>query len=298
MIITMDEKQTQLSNARQNNLAEFTVMTSAHGSVLGFDKPLAEIVPKNLIEAVRESDNFEREWDAYGGKTQIYHLPTALTFHYDKALATIQKPFVGQYLAEKYLSGAGYKQRFGMFAKKEMIDKLNKRLEHTEGVAQFALKVARRVSERNPSLNLSLEFVGWLGYVHDIGYSVEDAKHEVHTIELLTEQEGVSADIARYAMHGQLAEQFGEAEGNVDQYLPLGLEGRILTYADMSVRVGEPIPMRERAKEIIDRIRGIPSMPVQLKQDIETNMYKALPRFESYESEILSLAGLTAAKDF
>jgi len=174
---------------------------------------------------------------------------------------------------------------------------LAKRLEHSQSVGDFACKVAERVAERNPELGLDAKLIGFLGYVHDIGYSVSDAKHEVHSVNIL-KKEGVEDAVAGKAMHGQLAEQFGETEGNVAQYLPIGLEGMILTYSDMSVRTGEPVPMVERAAEIIARIKAVPTMPEQLKQDIETNMYKALPRFERYEKIVLALAGVQSAREF
>jgi len=178
-------------------------------------------------------------------------------------------------------------------------DRLQKRLEHTEAVADFAFKVATKIKSANPELvDFDPELIGFLGYVHDIGYSVADGKHEVHTIDILVNKENIPEGVARKAMHGQLAEQFGEKEGNVEQYLPIGLDGMVLTYADMSVRTGEPGTMQARAKEIIDRIKSIPSMPEQLKKDIEENMYKALPRFERYETNILALAGVNSAKEF
>jgi len=178
-------------------------------------------------------------------------------------------------------------------------DKLQKRLEHTEGVAEFAFKVASKIKSANPELvDFNPEFVGFLGYVHDIGYSVADGKHEGHTINILLEKENIPQNIARFAMHGQIAEQFGEKEGNVSKYMPHGLEGMILTYADMSVRTGEPITIRERAKEIIERVKAIPTMKEQLKKEIEDNMHKALPRFEKYEKIVLTLAGVNSAKDF
>ena len=80
--------------------------------------------------------------------------------------------------------------------------------------------------------------------------------------------------------------------------MPVGIEGMILTYCDMSVRTGEPVTMRERAAEIIERVKAIPTMPEQLKRGIEDNMYKALPRFERYEQAVLALAGVGSAKEF
>lgn len=190
---------------------------------------------------------------------------------------------LGKSIMQKYLS----------------IDGLQKRLEHTQSVAEFAFKVAEKIKEVNPELvDFDPELVGFLGYTHDIGYSIESQKHEVHTIDLLINNEEIPSYIARMAMHGQLLEQFGEKEGNIVRYLPIGLEGMILTYADMSVRIGGPIPIGERAKEIIERVQGMPSMPDDLKEDIVDNMYKALPRFEKYERIVLAFAGVDSVKDF
>lgn len=175
--------------------------------------------------------------------------------------------------------------------------RLAKRLEHSVAVGDFSSKVARRIAERNPELSLDADLCEFLGYSHDIGYSIADGKHEVHTIDIL-QREGVEPQVARKAMHGQLAEQFGVKEGNTQQYMPLGIEGLILTYCDMSVRTGEPVTIRERVAEIIERVKAIPTMSEQLKRDIEDNMHKALPRFERYEQLILALAGIKSAKEF
>lgn len=142
------------------------------------------------------------------------------------------------------------------------------------------------------------EFIGFLGYVHDIGYSRGSGKHEVHSVDILITQEGFPREIAKKVMHGQLAEQFGEKEGDVEQYMPVGIEGVILTYADMSVRTGGPVAIKERAKEIIERVQAIPTMSPALKQEIADNMQKALPRFERYEQIVLALAGVNSAREF
>lgn len=178
-------------------------------------------------------------------------------------------------------------------------DKLEQRLEHTQGVADFAFKVATRIQLKNPELpDFDPEFVGFLGFVHDIGYSIAAEKHEVHTINILVDKENIPPRVARFAMHGQLREQYGVKEGILLRYLPYGLEGMVLTYADMSVRIGEPITLKERAKEIIERVKHIATMSEQLKKNIEENMYKALPRFERYEKIVLALAGVNSAKEF
>jgi len=178
-------------------------------------------------------------------------------------------------------------------------EQLQKRKEHSLGVAEFAFKVALQIKKRNPELtDFDPEFVGFLGYVHDIGYSTANNKHEVHTIDILTKEEGIPYNVARMVMHGQLAEQFGEKEGDAEKYLPVGLEGMILTYADMSVRTGDPTPIRHRAEEIASRIQSNPAMSAQLKQEIIDGLQKALPRFEKYERIVLALAGVRSVNDF
>lgn len=171
------------------------------------------------------------------------------------------------------------------------------RYDHSIGVGDFASAVADRIKRRHPELVLEPEFIRFLGYAHDIGYKVADAKHEVHTVELL-KHEGLPLSIARMAMHGQLVEQFGSKEGNVEQYLPVGLEGMILTFSDMSVRTGGIIPMEERAAEIVARIVANPAMPAELKQDIIANLHAALPRFRRYEGIVLALVGASSVTDF
>ena len=157
--------------------------------------------------------------------------------------------------------------------------------------------MARKIAERNPELNIDVDLCEFLGYVHDIGYSVSAEKHEAYTVDILI-RERVDYQIAKKAMHGQLVEQFGEKEGNIKQYEPIGIEGMILTYCDMSVKIGELVTIRERAMEIIERIQTISTISEQLRKDIEENMYKALPRFERYEQVILALAGLNSVKEF
>src|SRR3990167_7048693 len=76
-----------------------------------------------------------------------------------------------------------------------------KRLEHSMAVGDFSSKVARRIAQRNPELSLDADLCEFLGYSHDIGYSVSDGKHEVYTINLLR-GEGVNPQVARKAMHG------------------------------------------------------------------------------------------------
>ena len=188
----------------------------------------------------------------------------------------------GRLMMRKYLSKDGFQRK----------------LEHSEGVGEFAFKVSQRIKQRNPDFTFDPEFVGFLGYVHDIGYVVGPEKHELHTINILRCREQIPFEIARMAMHGQLVEQYGEKEGNPEKYLPIGLEGVILTYVDMSIKTREPITVRARAKAIIKGLQGVTSIPDSLKQDIIEGMRKALPRFIQYERMVLALAGVNSVKDF
>ena len=191
-----------------------------------------------------------------------------------------------------------YDRQFGKLLVEKYLGtpELLKRKQHSQGVGEFAFKVATRIRDQNPELSLDPETVGFLGYVHDIGYSIAAEKHEVHTVDLLL-REGVPPRLASRTMHGQLMEQFGPKEGNITKYLPRGLHGMIVTYSDMSVRLGDPVTLRERAAEIIERMNES-SLPEHTKREIEENMYKALPRFERYERIILNLANVASAKEF
>lgn len=172
-----------------------------------------------------------------------------------------------------------------------------KRREHSLLVGNFSAKVAQRIKKINPELNLDVNLCEFLGYCHDLGYFIDPDRHELHTIDIL-KQEGVSVIIAQKTMHGQLLEQFGEKENKVLEYTPVDLEGIILTYCDMSIHIGIPITIDERAQEIIERVRAIPSMPENLKNDIVVNLQKALPRFKRYEKIVLALAALNSVKEF
>jgi len=174
---------------------------------------------------------------------------------------------------------------------------LAQRLEHSIAVGELSFKVAKKIAERNPELNIDVDLCEFLGYVHDIGYSVSAEKHEAYTVDILI-RERFASQIARRAIHGQLVEQFGKKEGNIKRYMPIGIEGMILTYCDMSVKIGEPVAIRERAMEILERIKTISTISEQLRKDIEENMYNALPRFERYEQIILALAGINSVKEF
>lgn len=195
----------------------------------------------------------------------------------------------GKALMEKYLSG----------------EKLERKYQHAERVSEFMFKVASRIKERNPELDIDPEFVGFLGYVHDVGFSVSPRRHEFHTLDILTKEEDIPYDIAnRAAMHGQLAEQVGEKE-DFEKYLPIGLEGMILTYADMTINDGDPMAIDDRAAGIIKRVRALDVKAINVKgidekfkTDLIYYLRKALPRFHRYERVVLALAGADSFGDF
>ena len=81
---------------------------------------------------------------------------------------------LGRELAFKYLGTDDFKDR----------------LDHTEGVAEFAYRVAHRVKSNNPELvDFDPEFVGFLGYAHDLGYSVETKNMRFIQLKFLLERE-------------------------------------------------------------------------------------------------------------
>ncbi len=159
-----------------------------------------------------------------------------------------------------------------------------RKTEHSIGVADFAYRVARRV-------DVDPDLMAFLGYVHDIGYSRNFKDHENATIDMLTE-EGYPPEIALMTMHGQLYEHTGD-----EKYLPKGIEGMILTYADMSVFTS-PMSLDERRNDIIQRVENAQKMTDLEKEVIIHNLDLAMPRFRVYEETILALAGAESYKDF
>jgi hypothetical protein len=126
--------------------------------------------------------------------------------------------------------------------------------------------------------------VGFIGYVHNIGYKINREIHELHTIYLLENKEHIPPEIAIKTRHGQLVEQYGKEE----EYYPVGLEGIILTYLDIALRDGDRIPLEERATEIEEYIQN-GDYAENVKQDLLMYFRKALPRYQRYEKIITTL---------
>ncbi|HII15438.1 MAG TPA: HD domain-containing protein [Nanoarchaeota archaeon] len=190
----------------------------------------------------------------------------------------------GKKLAVKHLSG---------FSSEYMMMKL----QHSFDVGEFAYKVAARIKKMHPACHVDAELAGFLGYVHDIGRARNNHLHELHTIDMLVE-EGIDRDIARMAMHSQLLEQYGEKEGDVQKYLPVGIEGMILTYADMVVKTGSPISIDERVADVAERTRKSRQMNPELIREILESLPRAVRRFKRYERIVFLLAGVGSAKEF
>jgi len=188
---------------------------------------------------------------------------------------------------------------YGIKILDKYVDKNDKKYVHSLGVANFAKRVAERIRHKNPEIkNLDSQLVEFLGLVHDIGNSVHYRMHELHTIDLLIKNEYVPENIAWMTIHGQIPEQYGRKFGNPKNFYPKGLEGMILTYADMSVNTGHPMYMEERVDDIIERANLLQNVPEEYKNGIITGINKAMPRFQRYEKIIFELAGVGSYKHF
>lgn len=190
-----------------------------------------------------------------------------------------------------------YDRRSGMaIAVKYLSDpRFKRKLLHSFGVGEFAYRVAYKILKNHPSLtHPDAELAGFLGYVHDIGVARRFLRHEIPGIELLTE-EGIEPDIARRIMHGQVEEQYGNGDG---RYLPVGIEGMILTYSDMSVDTGNPITIEERIAAIKQRVALIRDADDEWKRQVVLNLDKAYPRYKAYERIILRISNAESFRDF
>lgn len=190
-----------------------------------------------------------------------------------------------------------YDRRAGMaIAVKYLSDlRFKRKLLHSFGVGEFAYRVAYKIRQNHPSLtHPDAELAGFLGYVHDIGVSRQPLQHEIPSIEMLI-SEGVEPSVAKMAMHGQVEEQYGNGDG---RYLPVGIEGMILTYSDMTIHIDKPMSIEERIVDIKERVSRIKGVPDEKKEDILVNIDKAYPRYKAYERIILLISGAESFRDF
>ena len=164
-------------------------------------------------------------------------------------------------------------------------------------IGQLGYELALLVQEHSPELGIKPEFVGFLGYVRDIGYIVKDTsekhlvrhKHEIRSMNYLVEQEEISRNAARYVMHGVLPELFAGKERYLEMYLPLGIEGIILTYLDLCCEKGKITPIKKRIEEMTAPAKEGKTKLSQQELEYLSALASALPRFQHYEKILLTL---------
>jgi HD superfamily phosphodiesterase len=170
------------------------------------------------------------------------------------------------------------------------------KLRHSRAMGDFAYRIGEKIKHNSPEMGIDSELVAFVAYVHDIGSFVSHRMHELHTLDLL-KNEGVPEDIALKTVHGTFPERYENEPEKAKLYLPRGIEGMILSFADMSIRLGEPMSVEERANEIITRMKTLP-IEESRRVKIEGEIRKALPRFFRYRDIIYSLAGVKSYKEF
>ncbi len=187
-----------------------------------------------------------------------------------------------------------YNREFGKELVEKYLKDCNQKLlasdlslvEHAELCANRCYQLAIRIIEKNPEFKDALdpELLGFLGYVHNIGYAIQADKHELHTVYILVNKEGFPQSIAEQTKHGHLVEKHPESH----EYYPLGLEGIILTYVDIMVSKNPNISLDERVKEVNDYVSKS-SLSEEKKEDFLRNFNAAVPRYRRYESIIKGL---------
>jgi hypothetical protein len=156
---------------------------------------------------------------------------------------------------------------------------------HSYQVAELCYNLASAIIAKNGEFKKELnpEFLSFLGYVHNIGIFIKRERHELHTIYLLTKKEGIPDEIALMTRHGQLAEDYA---GDGEDYLPIGLTGIILTYADISAREGPIITIQDRTQEMIRQMEQKQGLFKDYSSDMIQRFKAAIPRYQRYEAII------------
>ncbi len=169
---------------------------------------------------------------------------------------------------------------------KKYLSERPKLMEHSIKVAKLCKKLAQEIIIKNPEFEnvLEPEILGFLGYVHNIGTFIRRNRHELHTIYLLTNKENIPEKVAVRTRHGQLVEDYEEKK---EDYYPIGLEGIILTYADIIVREDdELLPMEKRLDEMEDLMKKKKSVFGDYNSKMIENFRKAKKRYLRYEKII------------
>ncbi|MCF7917484.1 HD domain-containing protein [Candidatus Gracilibacteria bacterium] len=156
-----------------------------------------------------------------------------------------------------------------------------KRIRHSEGVAEIAFRTATKIKTKYPKQKVNPEKVRLAGLLHDIGYGIPTGHHEINSVEIL-QKEGMS-DIADIVLHGYVYE-IHLLEG-IDEkaYLPTTLENKIVIFADLVCDHNQEITdIKERILEIqhrkkhdIDRVLALKMAEFRLLR-IENEIYDLL----------------------
>jgi hypothetical protein len=186
---------------------------------------------------------------------------------------------LGKELVHKYLNS-------GKFADK---------IKHCYSVGELCYRIALKIKPNFIVQKIDPEFVGFLGYVHDIGQSVGRENHELHTIDILVNKENIPSEIARKTIHGAIWEQTGEVNG---EYLPVVPEGLILSYSDMSVKTDRLMTIEERTQDIKDVVPHMTELSEEFKAQILSQINKTYARFKRYEKWVFKWAGVSSVYDF
>jgi hypothetical protein len=176
--------------------------------------------------------------------------------------------------------------KYNRFYGKLMLDKYPLGLEnkylHSIAMGELCYKIASKIIEKNPEMKIDPELCGFIGYVHDLGFHISPKKHEYITQDILR-REHVPKKIIDMTMHGK--------------YEPVGIEGMILVYADMSVNSGDLMTIEARAADIVARTKDFP-IDEEHKERIKQSVIRDIPRFKRYEANVLALTGAKSIFDF
>jgi HD superfamily phosphodiesterase len=154
-----------------------------------------------------------------------------------------------------------------------------KRINHSEAVADFAFRLAWLILCRNPNAPIDAPKVRVAALLHDIGRS-QAGDHELNSIAILHELG--HPDLAELVPHGSIYEIEKMRGHDRPELLPHTLENKIVAYADARVRF-EPITLQQRMADIRNRRADDTQKMATLAESME--------RYEKIEAEISALCG-------
>lgn len=140
-------------------------------------------------------------------------------------------------------------------------------VEHCEAVARFAAETAEAIRKRGGEVNVELVEVGAL--LHDIGRSkTHSVNHVVLGAEIAANAglpASVIAIIKRHIGGGITAAEAEKLGWPSDNYVPVTLEEKIVSYADKLIETSERVPVEltisklreEKLEAAADRVRRI-----------------------------------------